>query len=57
MQVIESTGFTNIMLHKEKEIVIPTDILANYLNQEELKAFESGQTGIYSITVSGHKTL
>lgn len=57
MQVIESTGFTNITLHKEKEIVIPTDILENYINQEEMKAFQSGETGIYSITVSGYKSV
>ena len=53
--IIENTGFKSINIQKEKTIVIPDDILANYLNQEELAVFKSGETGIYSITVYAEK--
>lgn len=55
LQIIEKQGFKNVVIHKEKEIAIPENVLANYLNSEELKGFQKGETGIYSITVSGYK--
>jgi ubiquinone/menaquinone biosynthesis C-methylase UbiE len=53
--IIENNGFTNITIHKQKEIFIPEEILANHLTTEEIKNFQSGETGIFSITVSGFK--
>ena len=53
--IIEKHGFQNITVHKQKEIAIPTNILANYLTPAEIRRFESGETGIFSITVSGYK--
>ena len=53
--LIQSNGFTNIILQKEKAIVIPDDILSNYLNEEELQQFKAGNTGIFSITVFAEK--
>lgn len=57
---IRESGFQNVVIQKEKPIIIPEDILSKYLNDEEIKAFKSGQTGIFSITVfaekSGNKT-
>lgn len=55
LQLIESNGFTNIILQKEKKIVIPDDILSNYLNAAELEQFKNSGTGIYSITVYAEK--
>ncbi len=57
LQIIEKQGFKNVTVHKQKEIAIPENVLANYLNSEELKDFQQGETGIYSITVSGYKAL
>jgi len=53
--MIEQNGFKNILLQKEKPIVIPDDILKNYLSENELNEYKSGKTGIYSITVYAEK--
>jgi len=57
IRIIENTGFKNIQIHKEKEIVIPEDMLSGYLNQDELKAFKESENGIYSITITAKKEL
>lgn len=53
--LIEQNGFTNITLQKEKEIIIPNDILDKYLSAEEIEQFRNGETGIYSVTVFAQK--
>ena len=53
--IIEQQGFKNITIHKQKEIVLPAGILAGYLTPAEIGEFQNGQTGIFSITVSGYK--
>lgn len=53
--LITQNGFTNVIVQKEKAIVIPDDILSGYLSPEEIHQFRSGQTGIYSITVYAEK--
>lgn len=55
MELITGNGFTNVQLQKEKPIVIPDDILKNYLNEQELADYRGGNTGIYSITVYAEK--
>lgn len=55
LRLIESNGFTNIILQKEKPIHLPDDILKNYLNEQELEEFRNGETGITSITVYAEK--
>lgn len=52
---IEKAGFKNILIQKIKPIVIPGDLLATYLSEEEITAFNYGKTGIFSITVYGEK--
>ena len=56
LELIRSNGFSNLTIQKEKAINIPADILKNYLNIEELKSFQSGDTGIFSITVYAEKS-
>lgn len=51
INIIKRSGFTNIIIQKEKEIIIPDDILNNYLTKSELEEFKMSKTGIYSITV------
>lgn len=51
IDMIVKTGFENISVQKEKPIDIPVDILSKYLSKEEIKAFKSGKTGIFSVTV------
>lgn len=55
LELIESHGFKNISVLKEKEIIIPADILAGYLSPEEIALFKQSRTGIYSITVYAEK--
>lgn len=55
LELIKINGFSNITVQKEKAINIPDDILKNYLNEEELTNFKSGNTGIFSITVYAEK--
>ena len=56
LQLINNNGFENILIQKEKPIIIPDDILANYLNREEIQHYKSGSTGIFSITVYAEKS-
>lgn len=55
LQLINSTGFTGVVIQKEKLINIPDDILTNYLSAAELTQFKNGDTGIFSITVYAEK--
>lgn len=55
LAIIKKTGFTNITLQKEKKIVIPDDILLQFMSQEELNEFKLTDPGIYSITVYAEK--
>lgn len=56
LELINANGFSNVTIQKEKAINIPDDILINYLNEEELKDFTTGSTGIFSITVYAEKS-
>lgn len=55
MELINANGFENITIQKEKAIVIPDDILKNYLSPDEINSFKTGDTGIFSITVFAQK--
>lgn len=55
LELINANGFTNVMLQKEKPIIIPDDILKNYLSEAEIDSFKTGNTGIFSITVYAEK--
>lgn len=57
LELINANGFTNVTLQKEKPIIIPDDILKNYLNDEQIASFKTGNTGIFSITVYAEKPL
>lgn len=55
LDLIEATGFTGITLQKEKPIIVPDDILAQYLSAGEITGFKQSGTGIYSVTVFAEK--
>ena len=55
LNMIKETGFQHITLQKEKPIIIPDDILNNYLNTEEIEAFKNQEGGIFSVTVYAEK--
>jgi arsenite methyltransferase len=57
LELIEANGFKNITVQKDKAIIIPDDILSNYLTAEQIAAFRQSGTGIRSITVYAEKPL
>jgi len=57
LELIQANGFENITIQKEKTIVIPDDILINYLSPEKIELLKTGNTGIFSITVFAQKPL
>jgi ubiquinone/menaquinone biosynthesis C-methylase UbiE len=57
LALIEKNGFTNVIIQKDKPIIIPDDILSNYLSAEQITAFKNSGTGIRSITVYAEKAL
>lgn len=55
VNIIEEAGFINILIQKEKEIVLPDDLLSNYFSREEVNRYKSGNTRIKSITIYADK--
>src|SRR5688572_11819121 len=57
LDLIEANGFKNITIQKDKPIIIPDDILSQYLSVQQMEAFKQSGTGIRSITVYAEKPL
>lgn len=57
LALIETAGFKNILLQKEKPIIIPDDILNQYLDATEIAAFKTTRAGIVSVTVYAEKPV
>ena len=55
LDIIKNSGFKNIIIQKEKPIIIPNDILKNYLNDQEIEIYNSNKNIIFSITVYAEK--
>ncbi len=55
LSIIEEAGFQNMVLQKDKPIIIPDEILSNYLNEEEIQEYRLGAVRISSITVYAEK--
>ena len=57
MELIHANGFEQVKIQKEKAIIIPDDILINYLTTDQIAAFKNGATGIFSVTVFAKKPM
>jgi arsenite methyltransferase len=57
LKIIENSGFFKMEIHKQKEIKLPESLLSEFGDENELNSFKSGETGIFSITVSAEKPL
>lgn len=57
LNLIGDNGFENIVVQKEKQIIIPDDILNRYMDEDAISAFRAGDAGIFSITVFGEKPI
>ncbi|MGZ5245793.1 MAG: arsenite methyltransferase [Flavitalea sp.] len=55
LDLISEAGFKGVLVQKEKRIIVPNDILKDYLSEEEINNFKNASTGIYSITVYAEK--
>lgn len=55
LEALSAAGFTDISIRKEKEIVLPYEILRNHLSPGGLQEFHDNPAGIYSITVFARK--
>lgn len=54
LKIIEETGFKNIMLQKEVNIVLPDEVAINFMSKEEILAYKKNPI-VKSITVYAEK--
>ncbi|MGE5680444.1 MAG: arsenite methyltransferase [Bacillota bacterium] len=52
---INKAGFTDVEIKKSKIIDLPLETLMKFMTEEEAKSYQSGNKGIFSITVVGYK--
>jgi SAM-dependent methyltransferase len=55
LSIIEEAGFKNIQLQKDRPIIIPDEVLANYLSEAEINEYKLGNVKISSLTVYAEK--
>lgn len=55
LSYISDAGFKNMAIQKDKPIVVPDDILKNYLDADEIATYKASDTVIHSITVYAEK--
>lgn len=57
LELIEANGFANITVQKDKAIIIPDDILSQYLSAQQMADLKQSGTAIRSITVYAEKPV
>ncbi|GAB3773272.1 arsenite methyltransferase [Spirosoma horti] len=60
LQLVQASGFTNIVVQKEREIALPDAVLQKYLSADDIAEYRqqekgSPARGIYSVTVFAQK--
>jgi arsenite methyltransferase len=55
LDIIQEAGFDGITLQKEKEILIPDEILSAHLSAQEIADYKKGNVKILSVTVYAEK--
>jgi len=55
LTIIKAVGFKNIEIKTEKQIIIPNDILSNFLSSSEIEEMKNSSLGIFSLTVYAEK--
>ena len=53
--MLQMQGFSNIQVMKEEEIIIPDEVLLDYMSDSELVAFNKSNSGIFLVTIYGEK--
>jgi arsenite methyltransferase len=57
IEIVKAAGFTNVSLQKEKDIIIPEEILKNYLSPDEIRKFRESKARIMSITLYAERPV
>ncbi len=55
--IIKEQGFSDIIIHKEKQIDLPEEFLLSSLSENEVKNINREEIGIFSITVTGVRKI
>jgi SAM-dependent methyltransferase len=55
INTIQNAGFSDIEIKKERQIIVPDEMLLEYISKEELETYQHTGAGIFSITVVGSK--
>jgi ubiquinone/menaquinone biosynthesis C-methylase UbiE len=55
LAVIDRAGFGDVEIKSSKQIILPDDLIKQYLSKEEWETYKSSSVGIKSITVVGYK--
>lgn len=55
LALMQNVGLTNIKIQKSKQIILPDELLSEYLSPSELAAYKASGDGVYSITVYAEK--
>jgi SAM-dependent methyltransferase len=55
LELARKAGFENVTVQKQKPILIPDNILLEYVTANELEEFVASGTGIFSVTVFAEK--
>lgn len=55
LKAIADAGFENIEVVKEREIVLPDDLLLRFISNEELRDYRNSKSAILSVTVRADK--
>jgi arsenite methyltransferase len=53
--MMQAAGLKNIQVNKEKAIIVPDEVMLNFLDADQLKDFRDSGTNILSITVYAEK--
>lgn len=54
---ITKANFSDIKVERTKTVEIPDDVLNEHLDAETIATYKAGNVGIYSITVTGQKSI
>jgi len=55
LEIMKNTGLKNVTIQKERQDILPDDLLLDYITPEQLTTFKKSAFGIFSITVYAEK--
>ena len=54
LEIISNQGFQNVTVHKQKEIMLPDEVLEKYYSKDKMANPKNDETGIYLIFASNN---